>query len=99
MNKTEKMNKTELVSRIAESASINLSQAKAACDSMTTHIMNELQAGGSVVLPGFGTFQIRNRAAREGRNPQTGEPIPIKAHKAPAFKAGKNLKEALKDKG
>jgi len=92
------MNKTELVSQMAEGASLNLSQAKAACDSMMTHIVNELQAGGSVVLPGFGTFEIRNRGPREGRNPQTGEAIQIKASKLPAFKAGKNLKEALKNK-
>lgn len=90
------MNKTELVACMAKDASINKSQAKEAFDSMISHIMSELQSGGSVVLPGFGTFEVRKRSAREGRNPQTGESIHIKASKLPAFKAGKSLKEALK---
>jgi DNA-binding protein HU-beta len=90
------MNKTELVERIARDSSVNKVQAKAVYDSIVETIKTELQAGGSVVLPGFGTFEVRNRAAREGRNPQTGEPIQIKASKLPAFKAGKTLKDALK---
>lgn len=90
------MNKTELVERIARDSSVNKVQAKAVYDSIVETIKTELQAGGSVVLPGFGTFEVRNRAPREGRNPQTGEPIQIKASKLPAFKAGKTLKDALK---
>ena len=70
LSKGTVMNKTELVAAMAKDASINKNQAKAAFDSMVSHIMSELQSGGSVVLPGFGTFEVRNRAARDGHNPK-----------------------------
>jgi DNA-binding protein HU-beta len=89
------MNKTEIIDRIAEQSGINKTQAKSVLDSIIDNIKAELKSGGSVVIPGFGTFTVKDRAAREGRNPQTGETIQIKACKRPAFKAGKTFKDAL----
>ena len=89
------MNKQELIENIAASADITKAAAGRSLDSMIDSITDALKQGDSVVLVGFGTFSVRDRAARIGRNPQTGEEIPIKAAKVPAFKAGKALKDAV----
>ena len=89
------MNKQELIENIAASADITKAAAGRALDSMIDSITDSLKQGDSVVLVGFGTFSVRDRAARIGRNPQTGEQIDIKAAKVPAFKAGKALKDAV----
>ena len=89
------MNKSELVDHIAESADISKTAASRALDSALDAISGSLRDGESVALVGFGTFLVRERAARAGRNPKTGESIQIAAAKAPAFKPGKGLKDAL----
>ena len=89
------MNKSELIDMIAESADISKAAATRALDTVFSGITGALQKGDQVTLVGFGTFQVRDRAARTGRNPKTGEPIQIKASKNPAFKAGKALKDAV----
>ncbi len=89
------MNKTELIDRIAESSDISKASAGRALDATIEAITNSLKAADPVALVGFGTFTVRDRAARIGRNPQTGAPIQIKAAKVPAFKPGKALKDAL----
>jgi len=91
------VNKSELIDRIADQADISKSQAERALTAATDQITNELASGGSVSLVGFGTFQVKARAARTGRNPQTGEALELPAKKAPSFKAGKALKEAVKN--
>jgi len=89
------VNKQELIENIAASADITKAAAGRALDSMIDSITNSLTKGDSVVLVGFGTFSVRDRAARMGRNPQTGEEIQIKAARVPAFKAGKALKDSV----
>lgn len=89
------MNKQELIENIAESADITKAAAGRALDSMIDSVSGALKEGDSVVLVGFGTFTVRDRAARTGRNPQTGAEIQIAAAKVPAFKAGKALKDAV----
>ncbi len=89
------MNKTELVEAIAESADISKAAAGNALNGMVEAITKALQDGDTVSVIGFGTFLVRDRAARTGRNPKTGEAIKIKASKSPAFKAGKALKDAV----
>lgn len=89
------MNKSELVDAIALSADIPKAKAARALDAMTQSIGDALKEGDQVALVGFGTFSVKDRAARTGRNPQTGETIQIKASKAPSFKAGKALKDAV----
>ncbi len=89
------MNKTELVAAIAENAAISKKDAEKAVKAFTEAVTAELKKGGKVQLVGFGTFEVAKRAAREGRNPQTGKAMKIKASKAPKFKAGKALKDAL----
>ena len=89
------MNKTELVAAMAEQAQISKKDAEAALKAFTDVVANELKASGKVQLVGFGTFEVSERAAREGRNPQTGETMPIAASKAPKFKAGKALKDMI----
>ena len=89
------MNKQQLIENIAASADITKAAAGRALDSMIDSITDSLKSGDSVVLVGFGTFSVRDRAARMGRNPQTGEEIHIQAAKVPAFKAGKALKGAV----
>lgn len=89
------MNKQQLIENIAASADITKAAAGRALDSMIDSITDSLKNGDSVVLVGFGTFSVRDRAARMGRNPQTGEEIHIQAAKVPAFKAGKALKGAV----
>ena len=89
------MNKTELVAAMAEQAQISKKDAEAALKAFTDVVANELKASGKVQLVGFGTFEVSERAAREGRNPQTGESMTIAASKAPKFKAGKALKDLI----
>ncbi len=89
------MNKSELIDSIAESADISKAKAGMALDGMVSAITEALKNGDSVSLIGFGTFSVRHRAARKGRNPRTGEEIEIKASINPAFKAGKALKDAV----
>lgn len=91
------MNKTQLVALIADKAEITMAAATAALDAMLEGITGSLQNDEPVVLVNFGTFTIKVRAAREGRNPSTGEKIKIKAAKVVGFKAGKALKEAVKE--
>ena len=89
------MNKAELIDAVASSADLSKASATQAVDAVLDTITEILSKGDSVTLVGFGTFEVRARAARTGRNPQTGEEIQIKASKAPAFKAGKALKDAV----
>lgn len=89
------MNKTELAEAIAESADISKAASARAIDAMVDAITGALKEGDTVSLVGFGSFLVRDRAARSGRNPKTGETIEIKASKSPAFKAGKALKDAV----
>ena len=91
------MNKTELVAAMAEQAQISKKDAEAALKAFTDVVANELKANGKVQLVGFGTFEVSERAAREGRNPQTGETMTIEASKAPKFKAGKALKDMINE--
>lgn len=90
------MNKTELVAAVAESAETSKAAASRAVDATLEAITETLKSGDDVTLIGFGTFTVRKRAARTGRNPQTGKTMKIKASKVPAFKAGKKLKDAVK---
>ncbi|MCK0472703.1 HU family DNA-binding protein [Halalkalibacter sp. APA_J-10(15)] len=90
------MNKTELVQAVAERSQISKKDANTAVNSVFEVISETLSSGETVQLIGFGNFEVRERAARKGRNPQTGEEIDISATKTPAFKAGKQLKEAVK---
>lgn len=89
------MNKTELVAAIAEKTELSKKDAEKALKAFTDVVAEELKNGEKVVLAGFGTFEVSERAAREGRNPLTGETIQIKASKAPKFKAGKAFKDSL----
>ncbi|WP_447528952.1 MULTISPECIES: HU family DNA-binding protein [unclassified Vreelandella] len=89
------MNKSELIEAIAASADIPKAAATRALDAMVESVTDSLKKGDSVSLVGFGTFAIKERAARTGRNPQTGQPIQISAAKVPNFKAGKALKDAV----
>lgn len=85
------MNKAELVAKLADDAGISKTQANAALDSFVEAVTKTLKGGGKVTLVGFGTFSVTKRAARTGRNPQTGATIKIKAKKVAKFKAGKEL--------
>ncbi|HEX7097747.1 MAG TPA: HU family DNA-binding protein [Acidimicrobiia bacterium] len=89
------MNKSELVEAVAAATNSSKSEAQASVDAVINAITDALKKGDKVSLTGFGTFEVRNRAARTARNPQTGETIQVKASKAPAFKAGKALKDAV----
>lgn len=89
------MNKSELVDAIAASADISKAAAGRALDAVTDAITGALKGGDQVALVGFGTFLVKDRAARTGRNPQTGQPIQIAAAKIPTFKPGKALKDAV----
>ncbi len=89
------MNKSELIDKVAASADIPKAVAGRALDAVIASITGALEEGDSVVLVGFGTFSVKDRAARTGRNPQTGNPIQIAAAKIPGFKAGKALKDAV----
>ena len=89
------MNKTELVAAMAEQAGISKKDAEKALKAFTDVVVAELKNGGKVQLVGFGTFEVAERAAREGRNPQSGKVMKIAASKAPKFKAGKALKDMV----
>ncbi|MCW8194147.1 HU family DNA-binding protein [Proteobacteria bacterium 005FR1] len=89
------MNKSELIEAIAATADIPKAAAGRALDAMVDTVADALKKGDQVVLVGFGTFSVKERAARTGRNPQTGQPIEIAAAKIPSFKAGKALKDAV----
>ena len=89
------MNKNELVHAISEEADVNLIVANAVLDAFTNSVKQALKDGDNVTLVGLGTFQAKERSAREGRNPKTGETIQIKAATVPSFKAGKGLKDAV----
>ena len=89
------VNKYQLIDKIAAGADISKAAAGRALDSMTDAVTEALKKGDQVALVGFGTFSVRERSARTGRNPQTGETIQIAAAKVPSFKAGKALKDAV----
>lgn len=89
------MNKTELVAAVAEQAGLSKKDAEAAVKAFTDVVAEALKAGDKIQLVGFGTFEVSERAAREGRNPANGQPMQIAASKAPKFKAGKALKDAI----
>lgn len=91
-----KLNKTELIQAVAERTQLSKKDAGSAVNATLELITESLAEGNTVQLIGFGNFEVRERAARKGRNPQTGEEIDIAATKTPAFKAGKQLKEAVK---
>ena len=89
------MNKTELIDAVAESADLTKAESQRAVDAVIAAVTKALKGGDAVTLVGFGTFQVRARAARTGRNPKTGDTIKIAASKNPSFKAGKALKDAV----
>lgn len=89
------MNKSELISAIAASTGLTKADAGRAVDATTAAITSTLKKGEAVTLVGFGTFKLANRAARNGRNPRTGQEVKIAARKAPSFSAGKTLKLAV----
>ena len=89
------MNKTELVAAVAEQADISKKDAEKVLKAFVDVVTEEMKKGEKVQLVGFGTFEVSERAAREGRNPQTGKTMKIEACKAPKFKAGKALKDAV----
>ena len=89
------MNKSELIDAVSNDAGIAKAAAGKAVDAVVRAVTRTLQSGSQVTIVGFGTFLVRERKARMGRNPRTGETIEISASRAPAFKAGKGLKDAL----
>ncbi|NBJ91094.1 HU family DNA-binding protein [bacterium 1xD42-62] len=91
------MNKTELVAAMAEQAGLSKKDAEQALKAFIDVVSEELKNDGKVQLVGFGTFEVSKRAARDGRNPRTGEIMPIAASKAPKFKAGKALKDMINE--
>ncbi|MBO7682468.1 MAG: HU family DNA-binding protein [Clostridia bacterium] len=90
------MNKTDLVNAVAAETGFTKKDAEKAVAPVLDSITDALKAGDKVQLVGFGTFEVRNRAAKQGHNPRTGEPMTVPASKLPAFKAGKALKDAVK---
>ncbi|QDX93773.1 HU family DNA-binding protein [Brevibacterium sp. JNUCC-42] len=90
------MNKTELIAKVAETSELTKKDATKAVDAVLDAISDALKDGDKVQLIGFGNFEVRERAARKGRNPQTGEEIEIASSKIPAFKPGKQLKDSIK---
>ncbi|WP_032115172.1 HU family DNA-binding protein [Candidatus Arsenophonus nilaparvatae] len=90
------MNKTELINQIAEKADLTKKDSEKALNAFLGTVTEELKAGNDVQLVGFGSFQVKRRAARDGRNPKTGDALKIAAANVPSFKAGKTLKEAVK---
>ncbi|ASS91749.1 MAG: HU family DNA-binding protein [Bacillaceae bacterium] len=92
------MNKTELINAVAEASELSKKDATKAVDAVFDTILESLKKGDKVQLIGFGNFEVRERSARKGRNPQTGEEIEIPASKVPAFKPGKALKDAVAGK-
>ena len=92
------MNKTELVEVVSSKAGVTKTEAQKVVTATLEAIVQGVVADGKVILPGFGTFETRQRSARNGRNPRTGETIKIKVTKAPAFKPGKGMKDAVAKK-
>ena len=92
------MNKTELINAVAEASELSKQDATKAVDSVFDTILDALKNGDKIQLIGFGNFEVRERSARKGRNPQTGAEIEIPASKVPAFKPGKALKDAVAGK-
>ncbi|HAO34095.1 MAG TPA: DNA-binding protein HU [Candidatus Competibacteraceae bacterium] len=90
------MNKTELIEAVAQATDLSKASAGKAVDAVISAIGKSLKGGDSVVLTGFGTFSIRERPARTGHNPKTGEQMKIEASKVPVFKAGKTLRDGIK---
>lgn len=90
------MNKTELVALVADKADVTQAMAEKVVNSFVAVVTDTLAKDEKVVVTGFGTFEVRNRVARRGKNPRTGEEIVVPAQKTPAFKAGKLLKDAVK---
>lgn len=90
------MTKQDLINRVADVAGMTKVDAAKAVDAVSDVVMGAMQKGERVTWTGFGTFEVRTRAARMGRNPQTGAPLHIPASKTPAFKAGKSLKDTVK---
>lgn len=89
------MNKTELINKVSETTELSKKDAASAVDAVFDAIAEALQQGDKVQLVGFGNFEVRERSARKGRNPQTGEEIDIPASKVPAFKPGKSIRDAV----
>ena len=89
------MNKGDIIDKVADSTGLSKADAARAVDAVISCISGALASGDSVAIAGFGTFDVRSRAARTGRNPKTGEALQISASKAPGFKAGKALKDAV----
>ena len=89
------MTKSELISKIAEKAQLTDKQAKDAVDAIRVEITEALKTGEKISLPGFGIFEVRERAARQSRNPRTGETVEVAAKRVPVFKPGKALKEVV----
>ena len=92
------MNKKELIETVSSTAEITKKEADIVVNATLDAIISGLAAEGKVVLPGFGSFEVRNKTAREGRNPRTGEKVKIAAKRAPAFKPGKAMKDAVEKK-
>ncbi len=90
------MNKTDLINAVASSAELSKAKAGKVVESVLDAITDALKEGDAVTLIGFGTFSVRERAGRSGRNPRTGQPLEIQAAKIPGFKAGKALRDAVK---
>ena len=93
-----KMNKKELIETVSSKAQITKKEADLVVNATLEAIIEGLSSEGKVILPGFGSFEVRNKTAREGRNPRTGEPVKIAAKRAPAFKPGKAMKDAVEKK-
>lgn len=89
------MNKAELIATMAETSGVSKKDTEQVLNAFIATVQKTLKQDGKVQIPGFGSFEVRERAARSGRNPLTGEAIEIAAAKAPAFKAGKGLKDAI----
>ena len=92
------MNKHELIETVSSAAQITKKEADAVVNATLDAIINGLNADGKVVIPGFGSFEVRNKTARMGRNPRTGEAVKIEAKRTPAFKPGKAMKDAVAKK-
>ncbi|SFF04815.1 DNA-binding protein HU-beta [Paenibacillus catalpae] len=95
LGEVKHMNKTDLINKVAELSDLSKKDATKAVDAVFEAISDALQSGDKVQLVGFGNFEVRERQARKGRNPQTGEEIDIAASKMPAFKPGKSLKDLV----
>jgi len=98
MKGLKRMNKKELIETVSSKAEITKKEADQVVNAVLDSIIEGLSTEGKVILPGFGSFEVRTRTAREGRNPRTGEKIKVDAKRAPAFKPGKAMKDAVEKK-